>query len=85
MSEIAFTETALYDSVISNYFNIKTKKIFKEKIIYGKLIKELRYGENPHQKAILYSKYNNIGLNQLNGKELSYNNYNDIFSSLINI
>ena len=34
-----------------------------------------------HIKAILYSKDNNIGLNQLNGKELSYNNYSDIFSS----
>ena len=84
MSEIAFTETAYYDSVISNYFSINSKKIFKEKkIIYGKLLKELRYGENPHQKAILYSKDNNIGLNQLNGKELSYNNYGDIFSSLL--
>ena len=84
MSEIAFTETAYYDSVISNYFSINSKKIFKEKkIIYGKLLKELRYGENPHQKAILYSKDNDIGLNQLNGKELSYNNYSDIFSSLL--
>ena len=83
MSEMAFTETAYYDSVISNYFSINSKKIFKEKkIIYGKLLKELRYGENPHQKAILYSKDNNIGLHQLNGKELSYNNYSDIFSSL---
>ena len=84
MSEMAFTETAYYDSVISNYFSINSKKIFKEKkIIYGKLLKELRYGENPHQKAILYSKDNNIGLHQLNGKELSYNNYSDIFSSLL--
>ena len=57
------------------------RKYLKKKIIYGKLIKELRYGENPHQKAILYSKDNNIGLDQLNGKELSYNNYGDIFSS----
>ena len=83
MSEIAFTETAFYDSVISSYFNFNSKKKFKEKrVLHGKLIKELRYGENPHQKASLYSKYNDIGLDQLNGKELSFNNYGDIFASL---
>ncbi len=84
MSQIAFTETAYYDSVISNYLSLNSKKMFKEKkIIYGKLLKKLRYGENPHQEAGLYSKDNNIGLNQLNGKELSYNNYGDIYSSLL--
>ncbi len=84
MSEIAFTETAYYDSVISNYFSINSKKRFKgKKIIFGKLLKELRYGENPHQKATLYSKDNNIGLIQLNGKELTYNNYGDIFFTLL--
>ena len=58
-------------------------KKFKEKrVLHGKLIKELRYGENPHQKASLYSKYSDIGLDQLNGKELSFNNYGDIFASL---
>ena len=83
MSEIAFTETAFYDSVISSYFNFNSKKKFREKrVLHGKLIKELRYGENPHQKASLYSKYSDIGLDQLNGKELSFNNYGDIFASL---
>ena len=44
--------------------------------------RDLRYGENPHQKASLYSSnFNKEGLNnlkQLNGKELSYNNLLDI-------
>ena len=47
--------------------------------------KELRYGENPHQKSTIYiNDYNDkqLGLIQLNGKELSYNNYSDIFASL---
>ena len=43
----------------------------------------LRYGENPHQHAAIYSTKNEIKLKQLNGKQLSYNNYNDIFSALI--
>jgi phosphoribosylaminoimidazolecarboxamide formyltransferase/IMP cyclohydrolase len=47
----------------------------------------LRYGENPHQKAALYSQRNPIGANlvsarQLNGKELSYNNLLDLDSAL---
>ena len=84
MSETAFSETAYYDALISNYFNSKSKNLFPEKkIIYGNLIQELRYGENPHQKAAIYSKSNEFGLNQLNGKQLSYNNYNDIFSALL--
>ena len=84
MSEIAFSETSYYDALISNYFNSKSKNLFPEKkIIYGNLIQELRYGENPHQKAAIYSKSTDLGLNQLNGKQLSYNNYNDIFSALL--
>ena len=84
MSEIAFAETAYYDALISNYLNLKSKNFFpKKKIIFGNLIEELRYGENPHQKAALYSKSKNLELNQLNGKKLSYNNYNDIYSALL--
>ncbi len=84
MSEEAFTETAYYDAQISNYFNKASKKIFPEKkIIYGNLISKLRYGENPHQKSAIYSLNDNLNIKQLNGKHLSYNNYNDIFASLI--
>jgi len=83
LSEEAFTETAFYDAVISNYFNIKHKNIFpKKKIFYGKLVGNLRYGENPHQKAAIYKTKENLRIDQLNGKNLSYNNYNDIFSAL---
>ena len=48
-------------------------------------LKKLRYGENPHQESSIYvSDYNdtNLGFEQLNGKDLSYNNYNDMFASL---
>jgi len=84
MSEEAFTETAFYDSLISNYFNKITKNNFpKKKLIYGNLIEKLRYGENPHQKAAIYSKSNKLKINQINGKRLSYNNYNDMFSALL--
>ncbi len=84
MSSEAFAETGYYDSVISNYFNIKTNNKFpNKKLIYGNLIEKLRYGENPHQIAGIYSNQNNLGLKKLNGKQLSYNNYNDIFSALL--
>jgi len=84
MSEIAFTETAYYDAVISNYFISKSKKLFpKKKIIFGNLIENLRYGENPHQEAAIYSLKQDLNIKQLSGKKLSYNNYNDIFSALL--
>ena len=83
MSLEAFSETAYYDALISNYFNKITNNNFpKKKIIYGNLIEKLRYGENPHQLAAIYSKAQDLDLKQIHGKKLSYNNYNDIFSAL---
>ena len=83
MSLEAFSETAYYDAVISSYFNkIKKNNFPKKKIIYGNLIDKLRYGENPHQQAAVYSKTQNLNIKQIHGKQLSYNNYNDIFSAL---
>ena len=83
MSRLAFTETAFYDSVISNYFNdISNTKFPKKKIIHANLIEKLRYGENPHQQSAIYSQKNNLELQKIHGKPLSYNNYNDIFSAL---
>ncbi len=83
MSQIAFTETAYYDTLISNYFNKINNDSFPEKkIICGNLIEKLRYGENPHQKSAIYSKDKSLNIEQLNGKQLSYNNYNDIFAAL---
>jgi phosphoribosylaminoimidazolecarboxamide formyltransferase / IMP cyclohydrolase len=83
MSQIAFSETAYYDALISNYFIKITNNHFpKKKVIYGNLIGKLRYGENPHQKSAIYSQNNFLNIKQLHGKQLSYNNYNDIFSAL---
>ena len=84
MSEEAFNETAYYDAVIANYFNKKTKNFFPlKKTTFGNLFQKLRYGENPHQEGAIYSINNNINIKQLSGKQLSYNNYNDIFSALM--
>ena len=83
MSAKAFGLTAYYDSIISNWFNNQLGIKFPEKYtIPGKILENLRYGENPHQKASLYGISNNLNLDQLHGKKLSYNNYNDIYSSL---
>ena len=83
MSLEAFSETAYYDAVISNYFNkIKNNNFPKKKVVYGNLIEKLRYGENPHQQAAVYSKTESLNIKQIHGKRLSYNNYNDIFSAL---
>ena len=83
MSLEAFSETAYYDAIISNYLNKFKKDIFpKKKIICGNLIEKLRYGENPHQQAAVYSQTQSLHIKQIHGKQLSYNNYNDIFSAL---
>jgi len=82
----AFGLTAYYDALISNWFNKELRISFPDKkIIPGKKLDRLRYGENPHQKSSIYIHGNNdqeTGLKKIAGKNLSYNNYNDIFSSL---
>ena len=83
MSQIAFGETAYYDSVISNFLNHSSKEYFPiRKIIHGNLIEKLRYGENPHQESAIYSQNGKLKIHKIHGKQLSYNNYNDIFAAL---
>jgi len=83
MSAKAFGLTAYYDSVVSKWLNNQLNIKFPEKeTIHGKLIKRLRYGENPHQEGSLYSTNSNLNIKKIHGKELSYNNYNDIYSAI---
>ncbi len=86
MSSKAFGLTAYYDAMIAQWFNTKLKIQFPErKTIFGRKLKKLRYGENPHQQSSIYvNDYEDkqLGFNQIHGKELSYNNYNDMFASL---
>jgi len=69
----AFKNIAAYDIAISNWFN---KSDFS---LSGKVKQSLRYGENSHQKAAVYSNSDSgiVNAKQLQGKELSYNNLND--------
>ena len=76
--------TAAYDASIANFLNEET---FPEYATHTFQLKEiLRYGENPHQQAAVYAdltkKPNINDWQQLQGKELSYNNYRDIQSAL---
>ena len=78
----AFARTAAYDSMISNWLSNELDiPLGKYKSIGGIEHQNLRYGENPHQKAKFYNDGSNVcGLitaNQIQGKELSYNNIND--------
>ena len=83
MSQIAFGETAYYDSVISNFLNHCSEEFFPiKKTIHGNLIEKLRYGENPHQRSAIYSKNEKLKIHKIQGKQLSYNNYKDIFTAL---
>tara|TARA_B100001142_G_scaffold277899_1_gene287724 strand:- start:384 stop:1922 length:1539 start_codon:yes stop_codon:yes gene_type:complete len=83
LSEEAFSETSQYDSFISNYLQkISKNKFPAKKTISLDLVETLRYGENPHQEGAIYRLQDNLGITQLHGKKLSYNNYNDMFSAL---
>lgn len=69
----AFQVSSHYDTAIFNFFNSEDKT-FKQSFNKGK---ELRYGENPHQKGTFFGDFEAI-FDQLHGKELSYNNLLDV-------
>jgi phosphoribosylaminoimidazolecarboxamide formyltransferase/IMP cyclohydrolase len=76
---MAFDVTSHYDSVIFNYFNLEQQipglKVSEQ---HGKV---LRYGENPHQRGTFFGDLDAL-FDQLNGKELSYNNLVDVDAAL---
>jgi len=69
----AFNVSSHYDTAIFNFFN-SDENVFKLSFQKGK---ELRYGENPHQKGLFYGDFDAM-FDQLHGKELSYNNLLDV-------
>ena len=83
----AFARTASYDAAIAQWFSSElgdaTPSYFA---VGGKRIQTLRYGENPHQTAALYSSPDQrkgvASARQIQGKELSYNNINDTDAAL---
>lgn len=87
LSYKAFSTTARYDALISSYFAGEVGDTYPE-ILNLTFTKEqtLRYGENPHQNGVLYSQSNAknpiLNYEQLNGKELSFNNINDLHGCL---
>ena len=84
----AFTRTASYDAAISAWFAKEHGETFPDTLhITAQRRQVLRYGENSHQKAALYTVSNNTKAGiataqQLQGKELSYNNINDSDAAL---
>lgn len=79
----AFSHTAAYDAMISSYLARLQGVPFPDNMVLaGEKVYDLRYGENPHQKAAFYRNMNpGLGLADakvLNGKELSYNNIVDV-------
>jgi phosphoribosylaminoimidazolecarboxamide formyltransferase/IMP cyclohydrolase len=85
MARKAFNLTANYDANIANWFNHNTK-CQDNLVILGDLKQELRYGENSHQKAKIYQdNFYQEGITnakKLQGKDLSYNNFNDSDAAL---
>lgn len=83
----AFSTTGRYDALISTYFAEQVGDDYPELLnLTFQKEQTLRYGENPHQNGILYSQPNAknpiLNYEQLNGKELSFNNLNDLTGCL---
>lgn len=74
----AFEVVAHYDVAIAKYFNPSASLYFLESIPYPKA---MRYGENPHQSGVFYGDLSKL-FDQLNGKELSYNNLVDVDAAI---
>lgn len=90
LSQKVFQRTSAYDAVISQYLEARKKKaetvtIPSQFVVHFKKVQDLRYGENPHQKAAFFSSATqkaSVSWRQLHGKELSYNNLMDIEATL---
>ncbi|HEU0311576.1 MAG TPA: bifunctional phosphoribosylaminoimidazolecarboxamide formyltransferase/IMP cyclohydrolase, partial [Sphingomicrobium sp.] len=85
----AYALTGAYDSMIASWFAFADQgEAYPDtRFIVGKKAQELRYGENPHQKAALYLPMGSLRsgvaqARQVQGKELSYNNLNDANAAL---
>jgi len=83
LSAKAFARTAAYDAAIANWFADELGDRAPDyRAVSGRLIEELRYGENPHQSAAFYrtpeARLGVATARQTQGKQLSYNNINDI-------
>ena len=81
----AFNKISIYDMDISNWFSKIGNDKNKNFLIQSKIAKKLRYGENPKQKAAIYkntsllsNKNSFFNMKIIQGKELSYNNINDM-------
>jgi len=70
----AFEIVAHYDVAIARYFNAENGQYFLESLSDPKI---MRYGENPHQTGVFYGNASQL-FEQLNGKDLSYNNFVDV-------
>ncbi|HYW36097.1 MAG TPA: bifunctional phosphoribosylaminoimidazolecarboxamide formyltransferase/IMP cyclohydrolase [Balneolaceae bacterium] len=78
----AFNHTAQYDVGIANYFNdLQDEDNVTQLNVALPKSQELRYGENPHQKAAVYGRQKDI-IDCFHGKKLSYNNFLDVDSAL---
>jgi phosphoribosylaminoimidazolecarboxamide formyltransferase / IMP cyclohydrolase len=78
----AFARTAAYDAAIANWFaDAIAEPAPAYRSVGGRLLEELRYGENPHQAAAFYrtpeTRFGVATARQVQGKQLSYNNIND--------
>ncbi|KUG20688.1 MAG: bifunctional phosphoribosylaminoimidazolecarboxamide formyltransferase/IMP cyclohydrolase [Methanomicrobiaceae archaeon] len=78
LAKRAFARTAAYDAAISNRLSSEGRRFPETLTVQYRNGRVLRYGENPHQEAAIYGDAGIAAAEQLQGKEMSYNNYLDL-------
>ena len=82
LAQIAYARTGAYDAAVSTWMAAAIGEAMpRRRVVAGRLAQSLRYGENPHQGAAFYldggARPGVASAQQVQGKELSYNNIND--------
>jgi phosphoribosylaminoimidazolecarboxamide formyltransferase/IMP cyclohydrolase len=81
LAKKAFAMTAAYEAAISNRFQAVGREVPGILTLQFRNMRELRYGENPHQKGAVYGEGGIAGVTPFQGREMSYNNYLDLHAA----
>jgi len=81
LAKKAFARTAAYDAAVSNYFQTVGRDLPEILTLQFRNGRQLRYGENPHQKGVVFGEEGIASAEPIQGKQMSYNNYLDLHAA----
>jgi phosphoribosylaminoimidazolecarboxamide formyltransferase/IMP cyclohydrolase len=81
LAKKAFARTAAYDAAISNHFQTVGRDLPEILTLQFRNGRQLRYGENPHQRGVVFGEEGIASAEPIQGKQMSYNNYLDLHAA----